>query len=97
MKVDHPDQTRQSTEPEEQDQKSNTPATPPKSTDPEKAFDDFYLKQATKEFSSDLDKLRSASDFNERSVPMIVAALKQGRACFSAEDRGRVGGGGGGG
>lgn len=63
-----------------------------KATDPEQAFDDFYLKQATKEFANDLDKLRSAGDFKEGSVPVLIAALKQGRACFTAEERTRVGG-----
>lgn len=63
----------------------------PKKSDPEQAFDELYLKQATKEFANDLDKLRSASDFNERSVPMLIEALRQGRACFTAEESRRIG------
>jgi ribosome assembly protein 3 len=60
--------------------------------DPDKAFEDFYLKQATKEFANDIDKLRSAPDFNESHVPVLIRALRQGTACFSREERVRVGG-----
>ena len=65
--------------------------TKPTTVNTEQAFNDFYLRQATKEFANDLDKLRSASDFNARSVPMLVGALKQGGACFTKEERARVG------
>ena len=58
---------------------------------PEQAFEEFYLRQATKEFANDLDKLRSAPDFNERSLPILIDALKQGTACFSKEERKKVG------
>lgn len=57
----------------------------------EELFDAFYLRQMTTEFAEDLDKLRSASDFNDRSVPLLVNALKQGRGCFSKGERERVG------
>ena len=61
---------------------------------PEQAFQDFYLRQATLEFANDLDKLRSASDFNaKKSIGLLVDALKQGEACFSLEERVKVGGG----
>ena len=60
--------------------------------DPDKAFEEFYLKQATKEFANDIDKLRSAPDFNEKHVPVLIRALRQGTACFSIEERVRVGG-----
>ena len=58
--------------------------------DPEKSFDDFYLRQVTQEFANDLDKLRSAKDFSERSVKVLVEALKQGSACFSVEEREKI-------
>ncbi|KAK5690454.1 hypothetical protein LTR97_012322 [Elasticomyces elasticus] len=59
---------------------------------PEHAFEDFYLKQATKEFANDLDKLRAAGDFNAtKSVPLLVAALRQGTACFGKEERRKIG------
>jgi len=47
------------------------------------------------EFSDDLDKLRSTSDFKgQSSVELLVGALKQGGACFSKDERSRVGSGG---
>ncbi|EME77793.1 uncharacterized protein MYCFIDRAFT_33384, partial [Pseudocercospora fijiensis CIRAD86] len=56
-------------------------------------FQAFYLRQATREFANDLDKLRSAGDFHqEKSVPLLISALKQGTACFSVEERRMVGG-----
>ncbi|KAK3630836.1 hypothetical protein LTR56_017253 [Elasticomyces elasticus] len=59
---------------------------------PEQAFEDFYLKQATKEFANDLDKLRAAGDFNAtKSVPLLVAALRQGTACFGKDERKKIG------
>ncbi|KAF2157372.1 hypothetical protein K461DRAFT_289696 [Myriangium duriaei CBS 260.36] len=54
-------------------------------------FTQFYLQQVTKEFSDDLDKLRSAPDFKDSSVKMIVQALQQGRSCFDKDDRVRIG------
>lgn len=59
---------------------------------PDQAFESFYLKQATKEFSDDLDKLRSAPDFKAGSVPILIEALRQGTATFGVEERERVGG-----
>ncbi|KAK5685863.1 hypothetical protein LTS10_001976 [Elasticomyces elasticus] len=59
---------------------------------PGQAFEDFYLKQATKEFANDLDKLRAAGDFHPtKSVPLLVAALRQGTACFGKEERRKIG------
>ena len=63
----------------------------PQPVDPEKAFEDFCLRQATKEFANDLDKLRSASDFREGSVLLLIKGLKQGTACFGRQERERVG------
>lgn len=61
-------------------------------TDNGQAFENFYLRQSAKEFSDDLDKLRSANDFKgQSSVELLVGALKQGGACFSKEERMRVG------
>ncbi|CZT18685.1 uncharacterized protein RCC_04529 [Ramularia collo-cygni] len=58
----------------------------------DQAFEEFYLRQAAQEFANDLDKLRSAGDFSAKSVPMLIAALKQGSACFGAEEKARVAG-----
>jgi ribosome assembly protein 3 len=58
--------------------------------DPEKAFEEFYLRQVTKEFANDLDRLRSAGDFNAKSVPLLISALKHGTACFSQDEKRKV-------
>lgn len=64
---------------------------PKKREDIETSFTDFYLRQATKEFANDLDKLRSAGDFHgERSVAMLVRGLKAGTGCFGEGEMGRV-------
>lgn len=70
---------------------SEEPVFTKKAINPEQAFEEFYLQQATKEFANDLDKLRSTPDFNERSVPILIAALKQGGACFGVEERRKIG------
>lgn len=51
------------------------------------SFEDFYLQQITHEFAEDLDKIRKASDFKERSLPVLVAALKQGASSYTEEER----------
>lgn len=51
------------------------------------SFEDFYLQQITHEFADDLDKIRKASDFKERSLPVLVAALKQGASNYTEEER----------
>lgn len=57
----------------------------------ESAFEDMYLRQATKEFAEDLEKLRTASDFKgEKSVQILVDALKQGTACFGDDEKQRL-------
>ena len=41
------------------------------------------MQQVTREFADDLDRIRGASDFNEeRSVPVLVQALKQGASLY---------------
>jgi ribosome assembly protein 3 len=63
--------------------------------DSQQNFEAFYLKQATREFAEDLDRLRNASDFRAeegKGVALLVEALRQGTACFSGEERRRVGG-----
>ncbi|KAM3421958.1 putative membrane protein C3B8.06 [Cercospora zeina] len=58
--------------------------------DPHKAFEEFYLRQVTKEFANDLDRLRSAGDFNAKSLPLLISALKQGTACFGNDEKRKV-------
>lgn len=50
-------------------------------------FEDFYLQQITKEFADDIDKIRQAGDFKESSLPVLVAALKQGATIYTEEER----------
>ncbi len=54
------------------------------------SFESYYLKQVTAEFADDIDKIRNASDFNERSVPVLIQALKQSASNFTEEERERV-------
>lgn len=69
----------------------NAPLTPALEAAAEQNFASFYLRQTTQEFADDLDKLRTASDFNDRSVELLVDSLQKGTACFSKQDRIRVG------
>ncbi|CAK4034230.1 Hypothetical predicted protein [Lecanosticta acicola] len=90
-----PQQNLITEEPEDSDMKDARPneeirVPQQRRLDPEKAFEEFYLRQVTKEFANDLDKLRSAGDFNEKSIPMLVRALKQGTSCFSQDDKQRI-------
>ena len=51
------------------------------------AFEELYLQRMTTEFADDLDTLRQADDFTDASVPMLIAALKQGTDIFSVEEK----------
>jgi ribosome assembly protein 3 len=42
------------------------------------------------ELEEDLDKVRSAGDFQESSLPILVTALKQGESIFSGEEKMRI-------
>lgn len=53
-------------------------------------FTSFYLQRATKEFAEDLDKIRSADDFKNDAIPVLVHALSQGTSMFSAADQRRI-------
>ncbi|KAL8928481.1 MAG: hypothetical protein Q9208_001715 [Pyrenodesmia sp. 3 TL-2023] len=53
-------------------------------------FESFYLKQVTTEFADDLDKLRNASDFNEKSVPILIDALKATAGVYSEEEKAKA-------
>ena len=54
------------------------------------SFEDFYMKQVTTEFADDLDKIRNASDFDEKSLPILIEALKQGTSMYSEEEKRKV-------
>lgn len=53
-------------------------------------FESFYLQQVTTEFADDLDKIRNASDFGEKSLSVLIAALKQGTSIYTKEERRKV-------
>ncbi|KAI9723621.1 MAG: hypothetical protein M1812_000921 [Candelaria pacifica] len=54
------------------------------------SFESYYLRLATSEFAEDLDKVRSASDFRDASLPVLVNALQQGASIFSMDEMRRV-------
>lgn len=86
---------RENLSPSPEEESATTVPVQASKAETEQAFESFYLRQAAKEFSDDLDKLRGASDFKgQSSVELLVGALKQGGACFSPDERSRVGGGG---
>ena len=53
-------------------------------------FEQYYLSCLTKEFASDIDKLRAAPDFRDHHVPILVEALGQGASIYSPEEKARV-------
>lgn len=57
----------------------------------EEAFKKFYLRKITEELAEDLDQARSAPDFSERSLPILIEALQQGVGTFSRDERIRIG------
>jgi len=60
-------------------------------TEAETAFNQFYLQQATKEFSEDIDKLRAGPDFKVSNIPVLVEALQQGISIYGESDRVHIG------
>lgn len=56
----------------------------------QESFSSFYLRKVTAELADDLDKVRQSSDFNDRSLPMLVHVLKQGESIFGKEEAARV-------
>ncbi len=57
---------------------------------PDEDFESYYIKRVTAEFADDIDKLRSAPDFSEQSVPVLIQALKQGSKGFGEEEKEKV-------
>ncbi|KAK4452042.1 ribosome-assembly protein 3-domain-containing protein [Podospora aff. communis PSN243] len=64
----------------------------PRKTDKEVSseFTSYYLERSTKEFAEDLDKVRTADDFKNDAISVLVDALQQGTAMFSPEEQRRV-------
>jgi len=48
------------------------------------------MQQVTAEFADDLDRIRNANDFNERSLPILVEALKQTASMYTEEEKRKV-------
>ncbi|KAF4632674.1 hypothetical protein G7Y89_g5453 [Cudoniella acicularis] len=71
-----------------------TKAPPPKKslTDAEisTAFTQYYMQRATTEFAEDLDRIRTASDFKDDALPILIHALQQGTEMFSPEEQRRI-------
>ncbi|CAN6632899.1 hypothetical protein TRVA0_013S03070 [Trichomonascus vanleenenianus] len=51
------------------------------------AFNDYYLQLMTSEFAEDLDKLRQSKDFGDKSLYLLIEALKQGSSMFDLQER----------
>jgi ribosome assembly protein 3 len=62
----------------------------PQDAEPQSDFASFYLRHITQELADDLDKIRSANDFSEKSLPILIHALKQGEAIFSDEEKAMI-------
>lgn len=58
--------------------------------DSKRDFASFYLRRITEELADELDKIRSANDFSEGSLPILIHALQQGQNIFSEEEKRRV-------
>ncbi|KAK7558889.1 hypothetical protein IWX47DRAFT_788286, partial [Phyllosticta citricarpa] len=54
------------------------------------AFPRWYLRRVTRELAEDLDKVRSAADFGDAALPVLVHALQQGEACFGVGEKVRI-------
>lgn len=48
------------------------------------------MQQVTAEFADDLDRLRNSNDFNEKSLPILVEALKQTAGMYTEEEKRNV-------
>ncbi|KAK4696097.1 ribosome assembly protein 3, partial [Lecanoromycetidae sp. Uapishka_2] len=79
--------------PEAEKQEIETSDDSPKSEStpaPNESFESYYLRRVTAEFADDIDKIRNASDFTEKSVPVLIQTLKQGAYSFSEEEKERI-------
>jgi ribosome assembly protein 3 len=66
------------------------PSKPQAKPEVEDVFGNIYLRRVVAELTDDLDKVREANDFSNRSMPMLIHALRQGSSVYSAEERRRV-------
>jgi ribosome assembly protein 3 len=45
------------------------------------------MRLVTEEFGEDINNFRSAKDFGDKSLPLLIKALKQGINIFSADEK----------
>ncbi len=66
------------------------PEREPEELEPEKInalFEKYYLHQLATEYADELDALRSADDFTDASLPVLMTALKQGIELFEEREK----------
>jgi len=63
---------------------------PPTDAQISEDFTRYYMQLATEEFAEDLDAIRTADDFQDNALPILVHALQQGTSIFSIEDKRRI-------
>jgi len=63
---------------------------PPTDAQISEDFTRYYMQRATEEFAEDLNAIRTADDFQDSALPILVHALQQGTSIFSIEDKRRI-------
>jgi ribosome assembly protein 3 len=53
-------------------------------------FGDLYMRQIAIEFATDLERLRTADDFQHADVPCLMRALRDGTATFEGMELSRL-------
>ncbi|CAL8577770.1 hypothetical protein XPA_003586 [Xanthoria parietina] len=79
--------SQQQQQQQQQPDPANNNNNQPEATDD---FESFHLQQVTAEFADDLDKLRNASDFTDKSMPVLIEALKDTARTYSEEEKREV-------
>ncbi|KAI9833849.1 MAG: hypothetical protein M1826_006372 [Phylliscum demangeonii] len=63
------------------------PPPPPTEMQIQERFEKYYLRKITSEYADELDALRSADDFVDPSLSVLMDALKQGVETFSMAEK----------
>jgi ribosome assembly protein 3 len=53
-------------------------------------FQEYYMTYITREHADDLETLRSAPDFTDRSLPLLIRALRSGVDIFNKEEKATI-------
>jgi len=56
----------------------------------EEKFQEYYMTYITREHADDLETLRSAPDFTDRSLPLLIRALRAGVNIFNKEEKATI-------